>query len=192
MAGNGVAELEEALAGKCSHSATHGEAIADGNEADIRLVQFVDQPHVGKDIRVAHVIDRRAVFEMQHQAIGIAECMRHTVLGDLRGGVQRIGEGDGKAVEAHRTAGVAHLKLLDTLGAEPCGKIGIGEHCRSRFCRQLHRITHMIAVAVGQENMGDAVCCVLGILSGKAWISGEKRIDQDLCVACFKTESGMA
>src|SRR5690606_30097319 len=43
VAGNGGFELEEAAAGKRGNRATHGEAVADRHDADVGLVQFLDQ-----------------------------------------------------------------------------------------------------------------------------------------------------
>jgi hypothetical protein len=58
-------EVEIAAAGECSHCAAHGKAIADGDDADVRLMQFFDQRHVTKDVGVAHVIERLVIGEME-------------------------------------------------------------------------------------------------------------------------------
>ncbi|MCY1368186.1 hypothetical protein D9M69_551530 [compost metagenome] len=49
-------EIEIALAGECGNSATHGEAITNRHDADFWLMQFIDESHVGENIRVTHMI----------------------------------------------------------------------------------------------------------------------------------------
>ncbi len=71
--------------------------------------------------------------------------------------MQRIGEGGGEAAERDGAAGIAHFELLDALGPEPGGKIGIGENDGAGFLGDLHGIADMVAMAVGQQDMGDAV-----------------------------------
>jgi hypothetical protein len=66
-------ELEEAAAGERRHGAAHGEAVADRHQTDFRFMQLVDQRHIGENVGVAHVVERRRFGEMQHQAERIAE-----------------------------------------------------------------------------------------------------------------------
>ena len=54
------------------HGAAHGEPVAGRHDPDMRLMQFLDQGHVEKDVGVAHVKQCRFVLEMQHHSIGVA------------------------------------------------------------------------------------------------------------------------
>ncbi len=65
-------EVEITLAGKGCNSTTHGEAITNRHDADFWLMQFVDQRHVGKYIRITHMIKCRSIFEMENQTVRIA------------------------------------------------------------------------------------------------------------------------
>jgi hypothetical protein len=61
MAGDHPLELEVALAGKSRGFRPHGEAVPDRHDADVGAIDLVDQPHVGEDRRVAHMVNRLAL-----------------------------------------------------------------------------------------------------------------------------------
>ena len=192
MAGDCGLEVEEALRGQRRHRAAHREAVTDRHDADIGLMQFVDQAHVGKDIRVAHVKQRSLVIEMQHQAVRVPERMGNAVLGDRGGRVQRIGEGDGEAFHADRAARIARRKVLQALVRQPHAEIEVGNHGRTGVSRDLQRIADMVAVAVCQEDMGDVLGGILGVKALKARIAGEEGVDQDFGLGRVEAEGGMA
>lgn len=73
MARDRGVEFEITLAGKSRHGTAHGKAVADRHNADNRLVQFLDERHIGEDIRIAHVIERGLVVEMEDEAVGVAQ-----------------------------------------------------------------------------------------------------------------------
>ncbi len=155
-------------------------------------MQLVDQGHVGENVGVAHMEQRRFILEVKHQPVGIAERMRNPVFGDLGGGVKRVGEGGGKTVERNGAAGISHVQPVHALRSQPCGEIGVGQHHGTGFLCQRDRIAHMVAVPVGQENVGNAGGGVLGVEPAEAGIAGKERIDQDFCLRGLDTEGRMA
>ena len=52
--------------------AAHREAVADRHEADLRLVELVDQRHVAENVSVAHVVERRLPGRLSRS--GRADC----------------------------------------------------------------------------------------------------------------------
>ena len=79
MAGHDGLELEEALAGERRGLRPHGEAVPDRHEADRRPIDLVDQPHVGEDRRVAHMVDGLALVRGDDEAATGAEIERAAV-----------------------------------------------------------------------------------------------------------------
>ena len=62
MTGHHRLKIEEPLTGERRRLSAHCEAVADRHDADLRSIQLVDQPHVGEDVRVTHVINGLAVL----------------------------------------------------------------------------------------------------------------------------------
>ena len=117
--------------------------------------------------------------------------MGDAIFGDEGGGMQCIGEGDGKALEIHGAAGVASLDIFNTFRSEPCGKVGIGQHDCTGLLGDRYRIAQMIAMAMGQEDMSDTVDGSIAIQSLKGWVPRQERIDEDGCLRGLQTECGM-
>ena len=46
----------------------HGEVIADGQECQLRLIQLLNQRHVGEDVGVSREVDATVVLECQNIA----------------------------------------------------------------------------------------------------------------------------
>ena len=192
VAGQHLGEGEEPAAGECRHRAAHGEAVADRHDADFGAVQLVDQRHVGEDVGVAHVQQARLVLEMQHQAVGAAERMRHAVLGDLRGGMEGVDECRRETVERDGAAGVAHLELFDPLVmAEPHAEIIVADDGCAGFPGDRSGVADVVGMAVGEQDMGDVLDRVLAVIAFKGGISGEERIDEDRGFCGFQTERSM-
>ena len=59
-------------AGHGGFARAHGVEVADGQEGQLRMIQLLDQLHVGEDVGVAGEIDGAAVVEVQHVACGLA------------------------------------------------------------------------------------------------------------------------
>jgi VIT1/CCC1 family predicted Fe2+/Mn2+ transporter len=76
--------------------------------------------------------------------------------------------------------------------AEPGGEIGIGKNRRAGFLGDLDGVADVVAVSVGQEDMGDALGRVLEVLTGKARIMGQERIDKNDRLCRFDAEGGVA
>ena len=59
MAGNDRLQIEEIVHRIGRGARTHGEAVADRHEADLRLVELLDQLHVAEQAGIAEMVDRR-------------------------------------------------------------------------------------------------------------------------------------
>src|ERR1019366_7556591 len=57
MAGDHGLEIEETLDRERRHPPAHGEAVADRDQADFRRINLRDEPHVGENTGVAHVVE---------------------------------------------------------------------------------------------------------------------------------------
>src|SRR3954449_12458223 len=77
--------LDEALDRDCGRDRAHGEAVADRNYGNLRLMDFGDQRHVGEDVGIAEVPHRRLAPRLDDHAARIAEIDRHAVLDVARG-----------------------------------------------------------------------------------------------------------
>ncbi len=71
MAGDDGFERKELAAGECRRPGAHGEAVTDGNDADVGAVDFVDEGHAGKDVGVTHVQDLQALAGVENDAAGL-------------------------------------------------------------------------------------------------------------------------
>src|SRR5690606_20331439 len=111
MAGDDGLKMEEAPAGKRGDSSSHGEAVTHRDNADLRLMQFLDQGHVGKDIRITHVIYCLVLRKVQDRPAGIAKIGVRPAVG-LRGRrVERLYESGGEPATIHGTANVSGVDL---------------------------------------------------------------------------------
>ena len=80
-------------------------------------MQFVDQPHVGEDVCVAHVVERLVLREMQHEPARIAEIGVGAAMAAEGRGVQRLDEGE--AVSSPPWPGVARTTPTHAWNADP-------------------------------------------------------------------------
>ncbi|MDR6759015.1 hypothetical protein J2Y48_004325 [Mycoplana sp. BE70] len=76
-------------------------------------------------------------------------------------------------------AGVAGLKLPNTLRAEPGSKVGIRQDRGAGLLGDLDRVADVVAVAVREQDMRQAGGRVPAGRFVKGRVAGEKRIDQD-------------
>ncbi len=193
MARNDQLELEEALAGDRRGPGPHGVAVADRHEADLRPVDLVDQPHVGEDRGVAHMINGLLPGRSDHQAATRAEIDRPPI-DNVGGRVPGGDEGQVERVVMQRAAGIAGIDLVDA----PAGQIGRKLVHRQELSAGLladpHRVAGMVLMPVGQGHMGYALDRLeqgnAGLLEGG--IAGEEGIDQDAARAAVDAETGMA
>src|ERR1700756_5492437 len=84
MAGDDSIKVKEAFDRERGRLSAHGEAVADRNDANLRCMNFRDQIHVGKNIRIAHVVDAGCVFRFDDDAVRISK-IDHLAIGDCRG-----------------------------------------------------------------------------------------------------------
>ena len=75
---------------------------------------------------------------------------------------------------------------------KPGGKIGIGQNRGTRFFRELDRVADMVAMTVGQQDMGDPLGHVLPVETGKARIVGQEGVDEDRGLGRVEAEGGVA
>ncbi len=119
----------------------------------------------------------------------VAKRMRNTVLRELGGRMQRIGEGGRKTAGADRRPPVLPISsFLYTLEAEPGGEIGIGENGGAGVLSDLKNgIADMIGMSVGQKNMRDAGSGILDAepRCGEGLIIAQKRVDKDFRLGPF-------
>ena len=80
MAGNDLFEIEKPFAGKGRHFRVHGESVANGNKAYVRLIDLLNQRHIAKYIRIPHMIEAWLPVCPQDDAVGIAQAMADTIL----------------------------------------------------------------------------------------------------------------
>ena len=74
-----VSNWKIALAGQRRRLGPHGEAVADRHAADLRPIDLVDQPHVGENRRVTHVVDSLALLAAMTRPQQAAEIDRTPV-----------------------------------------------------------------------------------------------------------------
>jgi hypothetical protein len=85
MAGDDGIELKEALDRERGRLSAHCEAVADRHDPNLRCMNFGDQSHIGKKIRIAHVVDAGCVFGFDdHAVVGISK-VDHLAIDDRRG-----------------------------------------------------------------------------------------------------------
>lgn len=112
-------EIEITLAGESRHRTAHGETVANGHNADFGLVKLVDERHVGENIRVAHMIERRRILEVEHKAIRVSKRLLNAVFRQHGGRMKCIDEGNCKTFMRQRAARIAGVKLFHALTAKP-------------------------------------------------------------------------
>src|SRR5262245_50787465 len=180
MAGNDRVEIEETLAGERRRLGPHGEAVADGHEADLWRVDFADQRHVGEDRRIAHVINRLLPFRGDDEAATGAEIDR-AAIDHMRGGMPGRDEGEVEIAEMERAPGIAAIDLVHALAGEIGRKLVHGDERGVGLLTDAQRISAMVLVPVGERDMGDDVDHLVegnpGLL--ERGVAGEKRIHQD-------------
>ena len=168
----------------------HGEAIADRDHRDFRLMDLRNQRHIREDIGVAHVIDGGLACGLYDDAARIAEIDRHAV-GDVAGGMVGANERHREAALVRGATRVHRVEFLQALGREPHAEIIVGDDRSPRRGRNVERIAHMVAVAVSEHDVGHAFdgC---GLVRDEGRIAGEERIDQDCLAGEVESKGGVA
>src|SRR6478672_8179247 len=111
VAGDHLFELKETFAGERRGPRPHGEAIADWHDAHLRAIDLVDQPHVGEDRRVAHVVNGLAFTRGDDEPATGAEIDRASLV-EHAGGVPGRHEGEVEVLVRLGAAGIAWIDLL--------------------------------------------------------------------------------
>jgi hypothetical protein len=193
MAGDHPLELEVALAGKSRGFRPHGEAVPDRHDADVGAIDLVDQPHVGEDRRVAHMVNRLALARGNDEPTTGAEIDRAPLV-EHAGGMPGRHEGEVEVRVRLRAAGIAWIDLLHAQTRHMHGKLIDGDERYRRLLANGDGVAGVILMAMGQRHVGHAFCHlphrVARILEGR--VSGEERIDQDARFARIDAEAGMA
>ena len=185
-------ELEIAPAGKSRHRAAHGEAVANRHEADIGLMQFLNQRHVAENVGVAHVIERLVPGEMQDKTGGIAQIGVRTALARRRRRMQRVDEGGGEAAAIDGAAVVAGVDavLVHALADKKHADFEIGDQHGAGVLQNIDCIADVIVMAVGEQHMCHAFSRLLPpIVPGR--VPAQKGIDQDVRIARIHAKCGM-
>ena len=99
-------------------------------------------------------------------------------------------EGDGEAALVRGTAGVHGIDVLDALLGEIHAELEIRDDLGPRLLRDLDGIAHMIAVAMGEQDVRDALCD-LRLVALETRVAGEERIDEHGCAGEIEPEGGM-
>src|SRR5208283_4212707 len=73
MAGDGSLEGEETPDRERRRLSAHGETIADRYHANLWRINLRDEPHVRKNIGVAHVVETRAILGANDNAVRTAK-----------------------------------------------------------------------------------------------------------------------
>ncbi len=116
-------------------------------------MQLLDQRHVAEDVGVAHVIDAFPVVEVNDDAVRHAEIGDLAAFLDARGGMERLREGDGEAVELDGATGVGRLDGLDTLGRQPVDQFIGSEDSGARTLGDVDRVADVVAMTVRQQDV---------------------------------------
>src|SRR6516225_6427856 len=88
-------------------------------------------------------------------------------------------------------AGVHGIELLQPFAGEPHAQVVIGDDRSAGRLRDLKGIAHMIAVTVGQYDVGGTLGRCL-LVRDEGGITGEERVDQHGVAGEIEPESGMA
>src|SRR3974377_1545647 len=112
MAANHALELEEALTGERRGLRSHGESVPDRHDTHFRSIDLVDEPHVGKDCRVAHVVNGLALTGGDDESATSAEIDRPPLVEDA-GGVPGGEEGEIEILVVERAIGVAGIDFIN-------------------------------------------------------------------------------
>jgi hypothetical protein len=87
---------------------------------------------------------------------GIAEIDRRAV-DDRRGGMERLGEGDVEAAVGDGAARIAGIDVLHALAVQIHCQLEHRDHHRARALGDLDRVSDMIVMAMGEDDVGAAL-----------------------------------
>jgi putative holliday junction resolvase len=92
----------------------------------------------------------------------------------------RLHPGQGKAVMGNRSTGIAGVEVLDTLVAQPTGKVGIGDDDSTGLFGDLDGVADVIGMTMRQCYMRNTIDRTLALIIVKGRITGEEWIDEYL------------
>src|SRR6185312_11818192 len=110
---------------------------------------------------------------------------------DVARGMVGAHQRDREAALVGGAAGVHRIELLQPLGGQPHAQVVVGDHGRTGLLGDVERVAHVVAVAMRQHDMGNALDG--GRLVGhERRIAGEERVDQHGGLAEVEAEGGVA
>src|SRR6266702_4791673 len=150
MHGNHGFRLEQA-AGIGGLFRTHGKHVADGQYAQIWLVQFPDDGHVAEDVGVSGMVDLEAVCEFNHEATGFAAA---DGLVSVFNGAGMIGVDHGDHDVSHwlRATLVHGSDVFRALLLRPHTKLIYADNFGVMLLGQFNGVAKMVTVAVRAEH----------------------------------------
>src|SRR5215467_10370491 len=156
----------------CGPPGTHRVEVAHRQEGNLGLVQLFDERHVAEHVGIAREVDLEAVFELDDVA--------HWFPG--RGTVRRgrevfgVHHREADPVDLHGAALAEGDHILDALLGQPGADLERGQHLRVGRLGYLHRVRHVVAVAVSDQHDVKAVDRLEVI--GRNRVGRHPRVDQ--------------
>ena len=186
--GHDDVEVQQFVAGQRGGFGVHGVVAANGDQADVGLMQALDQGHVGEYVGVAGVVDR-PLPAPDDEARAHAHIDAFAVL-HVPGAVNGVDHGEGEAVGLHGAADVHADAVGEALIAEPRGDLVNAGDLRAMFLPNVQRITDVIAMPVGDQDVIDLADDLSHIFrTGR--ISREEGIDKNRFSLGDDTKGGM-
>jgi hypothetical protein len=154
---------------------------------------FVDQRHVGENVRVAHVIQGLTAFGRDYETARVPEIDGPPIY-HVRGRMQGLHEGEVEVALRDHTAGVSRIGLLHPMARQVARKLMHRNERAAGFLADPDRVADVILMAVSQGHMSHSLRHIaegdIGLLKGG--IARQKRIDQDAAFAGLHAKAGMA
>src|SRR5581483_11301581 len=150
--------------------------LADGEQGEVRLVEFGDELHVAEKGGVAGVIEREAAGKAKNQAGGFAGVDAHAVV--VNGiGMEGVGQGDFEGTDFLRAALAHGARFLgEALAFDPQAGLVDGDDRGPVLLGECEQVAEMIGMAMGEED-GVETRDVLG-RSGTDGIGHDPGVDE--------------
>ena len=147
VAGNGDSRPDH-LRGPSRVRGPHREAIPDGDDRHVRLVDLPDQLHVTEESGVSAVVDRPITHADD-------QTRRHPRVPPLvTGGVVGEGERDPAERQVDTAPGIGWFEILHPFLTQEIGQFESGDHRRPGPFRDRDRVPDMVLVTMGEGDVG--------------------------------------
>ena len=155
----------------CGVLRPHREPITNGQNRQVRRIQFPDQGHIAEEACISRVVDRLP-SKVDDQTTG------HTHVAALETrGVKCLREGDPAEIGIEAATWIARVDGLVALFGNPFTDLKGRDHLRRAPSGDFQGISNMVSMAMGQGNMSWIDRLLGQSCRQSQWIPGKKGID---------------